>query len=121
MNPVTQEWVGKVEEDSQVALREGRARKQRSFNAVCFHAQQCAEKYLKALLQEAGTAFPKTHSLPMLLNLACAVEPVWAALQPQAGRLNVYAVAYRYPGANATKEEAKQALADCRLDGGKRV
>ena len=115
MNPVTQEWVDKAEEDFHVALREGRARKQRSFNAVCFHAQQCAEKYLKARLQEAGTAFPKTHSLPMLLNLACAVEPLWAALHPQAGRLNAYAVAYRYPGANATKEEAKQALADCRL------
>jgi len=114
MNPVTQEWVDKADEDFHVALREGRARKLRSWNAVCFHAQQSAEKYLKARLQEAGRTFPKTHSLPMLLNLACAVEPLWAALQPEATRLNVYAVAYRYPGANATREEAKQALADCR-------
>ncbi len=115
MNPVTQEWVDKAEEDFQVALREGRVRKFCSFNAVCFHAQQCAEKYLKARLQEAGTPFPMTHSLPMLLNLVGMVEPLWSALHPQAGRLNVYAVAYRYPGSNATKAEAKQALADCRL------
>ena len=115
MSPVTQEWVDKAEEDFNVALRESRARKFRSFNAVCFHAQQCVEKYLKARLQEAGTAFPKTHSLPMLLNLACVLEPLWSALHPQAARLNVFAVAYRYPGTNATKVEAKQALADCRL------
>jgi HEPN domain-containing protein len=114
MSPLTQEWVDKAEEDFRVAQREGRARKQRSFNAICFHAQQSAEKYLKARLQEAGTVFPKTHSLPMLLNLACALEPLWVALSPQAARLNAYAVTFRYPGANATKEEAKQALKDCK-------
>ena len=115
MNPVSQEWVDKAEADFHVALRESRARKHRSLDAVCFHAQQCAEKYLKARLQDAGIAFPKTHSLPMLLNLTCTVEPLWSTLQPQAGRLNVYAVAFRYPGSSATKEEAKQALADCHV------
>lgn len=115
MNPVTQEWVEKAEADFHVALREFRARKHPSLDAVCFHAQQCVEKYLKARLQEAGISFPKTHSLPMLLNLACTVEPLWSALQPQAGRLNAYAVAFRYPGSSATKQEAKQALVDCRI------
>lgn len=51
----------------------------------------------------------------MLLNLACTVEPLWSVLQPQTGRLSAYAVAFRYPGSSATKEEAKQALADCRV------
>ncbi len=114
MNPVTEEWGEKAEADFHVALRESRAREYRSFDAVCFHAQQCAEKYLKARLQEVGIAFPRTHSLPMLLNPACTVEPLWSALHPQAGRLSAYAVAFRYPGSNATKEEAKQALNDCR-------
>ncbi len=76
MNPVTQEWVEKAEADFHVALREFRARKHRSLDAICFHAQQCAEKYLKARLQEAGISFPKTHSLPMLLNLARTVDPL---------------------------------------------
>ena len=61
MNPVTQEWVEKAEADFHGALRELRARKHRSLDAICFHAQQCAEKYLEARLQEAGIAFPKTH------------------------------------------------------------
>lgn len=115
MNPVTQEWVDKAEADFHVALRESRARKNRSLDAICFHAQQCAEKYLKARLQEAGISFPKTHSLPMLLHLAGGVEPLWSSLRSPAGRLSAYAVAFRYPGTSATKEEAKQAVADCRV------
>jgi len=106
--------VDKAEEDFHVAQREYRARKHPAHNAACFHAQQCAEKYLKARLQEAGVAFAKTHSLPHLLNMVSAVEPLWAALLPQLNRLNAYAVAFRYPGANASKADAKQALADCR-------
>jgi len=51
----------------------------------------------------------------MLLNLTCTVEPLWSALQPPAGRLSAYAVAFRYPGASATPQEARQALSDCRV------
>jgi HEPN domain-containing protein len=38
------------------------------FDTVCFHAQQCAEKYLKALLLQAGSEPPKTHDLRLLLQ-----------------------------------------------------
>jgi HEPN domain-containing protein len=31
-----------------------------------FHAQQCVEKYLKALLVAPGLAFPRTHDLTAL-------------------------------------------------------
>jgi HEPN domain-containing protein len=37
--------------------------------AVCFHCQQSAEKYLKALLQEARVRIPRTHDLAILLPL----------------------------------------------------
>src|SRR5207302_9161398 len=110
-----QEWVELGEYDFHGTEREFRARKHPSFNAAWFHAHKCTVKYLKARLQEAVLAFPKSHSLPMLLNLACSVEPLWAALSSQTNRLNVYAVAFRYPGSNATKPDAKQALTDCRL------
>ena len=113
MSPLTQEWVNKAEEDFHVAQREYRARKHSGYNAACFHAQQCAEKYLKARLQEASIPFAKTHSLPLLLNLVAGVEPLWVALRPGLDRLNVYAVTFRYPGANAIKGDARQALADC--------
>jgi len=115
MNPLTQEWVDKAEEDFHVAQREYRARKNPSWNAACFHAQQCAEKYLKARLQEAAIAFPRTHSLPALLQLVTPAEPLWTALRPHLDNLNAYGVAFRYPGASATKADAKQALMDCKV------
>src|SRR5437660_6045955 len=102
MSPLTQEWVDKAEEDFFVARREYRARKNPSFNAACFHAQQCVEKYLKARLQEAGIAFAKTQSLPLLLNLVSGVEPLWVSLRSHLDRLNVYAIAFRYPGPKPT-------------------
>jgi len=53
MKPLTAEWVEKAEEDWVSLLRSYRARKDPSYNVACFHAQQCAEKYLKARLVEA--------------------------------------------------------------------
>lgn len=50
MNEIVAEWIAKVEEDYRTAERELRVRKAPSHDVVCFHAQQCAEKYLKALL-----------------------------------------------------------------------
>lgn len=113
MTPLTLEWVEKAEEDFRVAQREFRARKFPSHNAACFHAQQCAEKYLKARLQEASLAFPRTHSLPALLQLVLAAEPLWSALSPALHSLNVYGINFRYPGANAAKADARQAFKDC--------
>jgi HEPN domain-containing protein len=59
MKPLTQEWVDKAEGDFATASREIKARKAPNYDAVCFHAQQCVEKYLKARLQEEGIAFKK--------------------------------------------------------------
>lgn len=56
MQPLGSEWVRKAEGDYATAERELRARKAPHFDAPCFHAQQCAEKNLKACLQEAGLA-----------------------------------------------------------------
>ncbi|MEG3864862.1 MULTISPECIES: HEPN domain-containing protein [unclassified Microcoleus] len=50
MNPLTVEWVDKAEGDFTTALRELRARKSPNYDAACFHAQQCVEKYLMLLL-----------------------------------------------------------------------
>lgn len=50
MQPLKNEWIIKAEGDFATAQREMRARKDPNYDAACFHAQQCAEKYLKALL-----------------------------------------------------------------------
>ena len=114
MKPITAEWVRKAEDDWEVALKTYRARKFPVYDAACYHCQQCAEKYLKAKLVEAGIAFIKTHDLPSLLMLILPVEPSWLALQLQLDALNKFAVVYRYPGNDATKADAKQAIEDCR-------
>lgn len=113
MRPITLEWVDKAEGDWFSAQREARARTHPNYDAACFHAQQCAEKYLKARLQEAGLAFKKTHDLVNLLNLILSAEPTWSALRADLIILTGYAVDYRYPGNAATKAEAQDAVRCC--------
>lgn len=114
MKPITLEWILKAEGDFIAAQREARARKNPVYDAACFHAQQCAEKYLKARLVEAGIPFAKTHHLPVLLGLALSVEPTWTVLLPDLNALTVFAINYRYPGITAIKADAIDALKRCR-------
>ena len=115
MKPITQEWIDKSEGDWATLMREYRARKKPNYDAVCFHAQQCAEKYLKARLQEAGIHFAKTHNLLNLLNDLLPIEPAWTNLHKSLASLTVYAVKYRYPGDSADKAEAQESVKNCRL------
>lgn len=110
MNELTKEWVEKAEGDFNTALREYRARKAPNYDAACFHAQQCIEKYMKARLQAAGTPFGKTHDLITILELCIPIEPLWEAFRTSLIILNRYAVDFRYPGESATREEAKEAV-----------
>ena len=114
MNPITLEWIDKADGDWFSAQREARARTHPNYDAACFHAQQCAEKYLKARLQEAGIVFKKTHDLVNLLNLILPIEPTWSALRADLIALTAFAVEYRYPGNSATKQEAHDAVKRCR-------
>ncbi len=115
MKPLTQEWIDKAEGDWTILSREMRARKNPVYDAVCFHAQQCAEKYFKARMQEAGIYFAKTHNLLNLLDDLLPLEPSWAILHQSASSLTIYAVKFRYPGNSANKAEAKDAVKHCRL------
>ena len=114
MKTSTVEWIEKAEGDWKVALRVYRARKDPVYDAVCYHCHQCAEKYLKAKLNEATLAIPKTHNLRDLLKLVLPVEKGWSVLRPHLTALNRYAVLFRYPGRNATKAQMQKAIKDCR-------
>ena len=109
MNGLTAEWLAKAEEDYSVAKGLPRRRKVPA-DSVCFHSQQAAEKYLKAVLQENGVRFGRTHDLEELLRLCTAVLPQLTLLVADAQLLNDYAVRYRYPGIDATKKQAQMAL-----------
>lgn len=116
MKPETAAWVEKAEADLATTRRELRARKCPNYDAACFHAQQCGEKYIKARLVESGIAFPKVHSLTALLHLILPSESSWSSLKPDAAQLTVYAVEFRYPGKSADKALARDAvMRACRI------
>ncbi|MFO7535941.1 MAG: HEPN domain-containing protein [Kiritimatiellia bacterium] len=109
------EWVEKAEEDFQVALSLGRVRRYSAHNAVCFHAQQCVEKYLKAILEKHESVVHKIHALPVLLDQCVVAYPSLISLRPDMVRLSVYAVEFRYPGESATNGDAKIAISIMKL------
>jgi HEPN domain-containing protein len=109
MKRLTAQWVRKAESDYAVARQISRGRDPHH-DAVCFHAQQCAEKYLKALLEELGLPVSRTHILEDLVVLLLPHHATLRSLRKGARFLTRFAVATRYPGRNATKRQATAAL-----------
>ncbi|MCC7202484.1 MAG: HEPN domain-containing protein [Nitrospirae bacterium] len=67
------------------------------YDTVCFHAQQCAEKYIKGFLTFHEIDFPRTHSIEDLVLLCKDISP---SLESEIGdieMLSIYAVEARYP------------------------
>ncbi|MFZ5822202.1 MAG: HEPN domain-containing protein [Chloroflexota bacterium] len=110
MNDLLAEWISKAEGDYLVATREFRARRQANYDAVCFHCQQLAEKYLKAFLYKNRVDFPKTHNLNELLELCLTLDGSFEIQRDLLTELDHYGVRYRYPGMTADKADAKLAL-----------
>ena len=114
MKRLTAEWVSKADGDFATLDREARARKNPNYDAACFHAQQCVEKYLKARLCEAGIRFAKIHDIEALLNQVLRVEPLWEPFRQDLESLTDFATNFRYPGEQAEKETALDARKRCR-------
>jgi|SRR6516225_1822665 len=109
MNGTVKEWVLKAEADFATAGRELQATANPNYDAVCFHAQQCVEKLMKALLIHLGVTPPKTHDLGALEALLTPVCPAWSWAAQDLRFLTRASVDFRYPGEQADKEEARQA------------
>ena len=110
MNPLVDEWITKAEADFNTAQRELNVDKAPNYDAVCFHAQQCVEKYLKAKLVDAGVEFEKTHDLGVILNLLVRILPSWEELREDINALAGLAVEVRYPGYLAEEGDATEAV-----------
>ncbi len=67
-----------------------------ALDAACFHAQQSAEKLLKAYLIARNLDFPFTHNLARLLALCQTQDAEFATLAPLAESLTPFAVELRY-------------------------
>jgi HEPN domain-containing protein len=80
------------------------------YDGVCFHCQQCAEKYLKALLQESGLAITRTHDLEALRVQLLPTHPSLRSFRRGLEFLTDFAVDVRYPGKKARRRQAVSAL-----------
>jgi HEPN domain-containing protein len=114
MTPPTGEWVSKAEGDFDMIAVLRRSRKPTRYDLICFLCQQCAEKYMKARLNEARVSFPKTHNLEERLDLLKPIEPLWLVMRLDFRQLTHFAVAVRYPGKHATPANAADAFQTCR-------
>ena len=112
MNPLTLEWVQKAEGDYRTA-KWGQQAPDPVHDTICFHAQQCIEKYLKAWLQETNIRAPRTHDLEELLDLIVSTFPAWSRWQPAFKIMTAYAVESRYPGDSRTAEDTHHAMQIC--------
>jgi HEPN domain-containing protein len=103
------ELLEKAENDiiaTQATLATGKA-----LDTVCFHAQQAAEKGLKAVLAFHGIEYPFRHDLDELLVLAQPYGVFDEPLTSQVSALTSYAVLTRYTRFNPPIEKATEELA----------
>jgi HEPN domain-containing protein len=108
---LAQGWFRKAENDL-LSARNNLAAKIVPTDAVCFHCQQAAEKFLKGFLAWHGKPFGKTHDLESLVTVCAQVIPDLLDLRNDANMLTDFAVEVRYPDVpeEPTLPEAKEAL-----------
>lgn len=110
MNRTVKEWVAKAEADYSTAARELKAAESPNFDAVCFHAQQCVEKLMKALLIHLNIVPPRSHDLAELGRFLAPACPQWSWPVEELRFLTRASIDFRYPGESADLEDAAQSL-----------
>lgn len=106
-----EEWVEHAKSDlrmAQLAAKDKFVLPEQS----CFHAQQAAEKAIKAALLLRGIGFPLTHDIEELLELAENGGIALPDVIKDASFLTPFAVETRYPGTwhEVTEEDLTAAL-----------
>lgn len=105
-------WMAKAELDLRAAAHDLAAPEEGLWGDVTFHAQQAAEKAMKALLALHDSPFRKTHNLEELGRQCVALDARLETVVDQAAPLTEFAWKFRYPGDfdEPAREEAEQAL-----------
>lgn len=103
------DWLKKAKHDlksAQVLL----AAEEELYDSICFHAQQLAEKAIKALFTAKNIEFPKTHNLLLLSNLLLDADIM--KFNSDLEHLTKYAIEFRYPGeyVDPGKKEAEESI-----------
>lgn len=109
-------WLSKAKRDLIAADHDLSAPERDLWGDVTFHAQQAAEKALKALLALHDVPFRKTHNIEELGRQCVAIEATLSGLIDRAAPLTEFAWKFRYPGEieEPTPAEAMEALAAAR-------
>ena len=105
-----EDWVKKAEDNYISALTLARRHRNPVPDVICNQCQQCAEKYLKALLVRHQIDFPKTHDLIQLKDLVNRVDSDVQLIHSDLATLNPYGIGVRYPGLEATVGDAHNAV-----------
>jgi HEPN domain-containing protein len=105
------QWLEFADEDLKLARHGLTLTSGVPYRLIAYHAQQCAEKYLKAFLVYHEIDFPYTHNIGRLLEL-CAEKGDWARNLPEADELTPFAITARYPSEQetVTREESLRAI-----------
>ena len=111
-----QDWLRKADGDIEAArilVRE----ELDDYEVAAFHAQQAAEKLIKAYLVRHQIEFSKTHEIRALRKLVAAIDQGLADELTEADDLTPYAVEYRYPGdgGGVSQDDASAAAAVAEL------
>ena len=91
------EWVRYSRTDVDIAKQLNENMHPRPLEAICYHAQQSAEKALKAFLIQCDIVPPKTHDLNRLCEICKQNDGDFIRIAPLCGTLNRYSNMPRYP------------------------
>jgi len=108
---VAREWMAKGDNDLKNAAHTLKLGQRCPTDTVCFHSQQCVEKYIKAVLVILEIEFPRTHDIETLISLIPKSIRLSLPVEEQR-KLTEYATVMRYPGPyeQISLAEAKQAV-----------
>jgi len=109
---IVTKWAVKADNDFKTGMDEFNS-PDPTYDTVCFHMQQCAEKYLKAFLIFRNKEISKTHNITLLLQQCAMIDKDFEQfINEETAKLTYYAVEARYPDDfyMPTYEEALQAM-----------
>lgn len=111
-NDLIRLWITKAENDLITAEHSLNIKPKPPVDIICFHAQQCAEKYLKAYLTYQDIEFEKTHDIGELVYLCSSKNLEFESIYDMVKELTPFAVEIRYPGIydDITLQDAVEAV-----------
>jgi HEPN domain-containing protein len=110
-NELVKNWLIKAQHDL-LAAQKLSSEPEIYADVVLYHCQQAGEKAVKGFLVLHDQAFPRTHDIRLLLQLAIAIDPNFQQYQEASEILTPYAIEFRYPSdvMQPTAQELQEGL-----------